>query len=117
MKKPGTRQLKKYVIFPCILLIFGAVEEVVVYKSDVIANEYLRVAAMMFFYAFGIALLAYSFTPMVERTILRMHAVSRVGWGRPGEILFVLFLLAAVYFLWYRILIRGPESLLPLEWR
>ena len=117
MKKPATRHLKKYIIFPCCLLIFGAIEEVVNYKSDVIANEYLRVAAMMFFYAFGISLLAYSFSPMVERMILRMHAVSKVGWGRPGEYLFVLFLLAAVYFLWFQIIVHGPASLLPITWR
>lgn len=117
MKKPGTRHLKKYVIFPCCLLIFGAIEEVVSYKSDAIVNEYLRVAAMMLFYAFGISLLAYSFAPMVEKSILRVHNVSRVGWGRPGEFLFVLFLLAAVYFLWFQIIVNGPEQLLPIAWR
>ena len=56
---PKTRSLKKYVIFPCCLLVFGALEEVVVYKSDLIANDYVRVAALMAFYAFGIALLAF----------------------------------------------------------
>jgi hypothetical protein len=117
MKKIGTRSLKKYVIFPCCLLIFGAIEEVADYKSVMIPNTYLRVAVMMSFYAFGISLLAYWFTPMVEKSILRMHTVSKIGWGRPGEYLFLLFLLTSVYFLWYQILVHGPESLLPLTWR
>ena len=117
MQKIGTRSLKKYIIFPCCLLIFGAVEEVVIYKSDLIANEYLRVAAMMFFYAFGITLLAFSVTPFVERFILKIHSVSKTGGGRPGEYLFVIVLLAAVYYIWYRLILLGPESLLPPQWR
>lgn len=115
--KPGTRTLKKYVIFPCCLLIFGAVEEVVVYKSTVIANDHLRVAAMMFFYAFGIALIAFVLTPALEKGVLRIHAVSKVGAGRLGEYAFVAVLLAGVYYLWYRILLFGPETLLPATWR
>lgn len=114
---PNTRSLKKYVIFPCCLLVFGALEEVVVYKSDLITNDYARVAAMMAFYAFGIALLAFWVTPILENMILRLHAASKFGSGRLGEYLFVLLLLAGVYFLWYQILVNGPESLLPEQWR
>jgi cytochrome c biogenesis protein CcdA len=114
---PKTRSIKKYVIFPCCLLVFGALEEVVVYKSDLITNDYLRVAALMVFYAFGISLLAFSVTPFVEKLILQLHAVTKVSSGRFGEYLFVLLLLAGVYFLWYQILVHGPESLLPEQWR
>ena len=117
MKKPGTRSLKKYVIFPCCLLIFGAVEEVVTYKSYLITNDYIRVAAMMAFYAFGISILAFSVTPVVERFILQLHIVWKTGGGRFGEYLFVIILLAGVYYLWYRIILIGPESLLPPNWR
>lgn len=115
--KPGTRSLKKYIIFPCCLLIFGAVEEVVVYKSEVIANDHFRVAAMMAFYAFGIALIAFSLTPVIERMVMRIHAVSKAGAGRIGEYLFVAVLLVTVYFLWFQIIIHGPETLLPARWR
>jgi hypothetical protein len=114
---PKTRSLKKYVIFPCCLLIFGALEEVVVYKSDLITNDYIRVATLMAFYAFGISFLAFSVTPIVEKLILQLHAASKFGSGRVGEYLFVLLLLTGVYFLWYQILVHGPESLLPEHWR
>ena len=97
---PKTRSLKKFIIFPCCLLVFGALEEVVVYKSDLISNDYIRVAAMMFFYAFGISLLAFSVTPIVEKFILQLHAAARIGTGRLGEYFFVLLLLAGVYYLW-----------------
>ena len=117
MKKPGTRTLKKYVIFPCCLLIFGTIEEVVEYKSSVVDNNTLRVAAMMFFYAFGIALIAFVLTPLLERVVLRFHAVSKQGAGRIGEYVFVALLLATVYFLWYQIIVHGPETLLPTAWR
>lgn len=109
--------MKRYVIFPCCLLIFGAVEEVLDYKSQVIENDYLRVGLVMLFYAFGISLLAYLVTPMVEQSVLKAHAMSRNGAGRLGEYAFVAFLLGSVYFLWYQILIHGPETLLPLAWR
>ena len=88
-----------------------------VYKSELIASDYIRVAAMMAFYAFGISFLAFSVTPFVERIILQLHAASKIGTGRLGEYLFVLLLLAGVYFLWYQILVHGPESLLPEQWR
>lgn len=117
MIKPGTRTLKKYIIFPCCLLIFGTIEEVVEYKSDLLANPYLRVAAMMFFYAFGIALIAFVLAPLLERLVLRFHAVSKQGAGRLGEYAFVALLLTVVYFLWYQIIIHGPETLLPVAWR
>ena len=115
--KPGTRTLKKYVIFPCCLLIFGTIEEVVEYKSALIANPWLRVGAMMFFYAFGIALIAFLLTPWLEKVVLRFHKASKYGAGRLGEYAFVALLLAGVYYLWYRIIILGPESLLPPSWR
>lgn len=114
---PRTRSLKKYVIFPCCLLLFGALEEVVAYKSEGIPSQHLRVAAMMAFYAFGIALLAFWVTPILENMVLRLHAASRMGPGRLGEYLFVLLLLVGVYFLWYQILVHGPETLLPQQWR
>lgn len=115
--KPGTRSLKKYVIFPCCLLVFGVLEEIVVYLSAGIANDHLRVAAMMAFYAFGIALLAFSLTPVLEKLVLKLHAASKFGAGRLGEYAFVLLLLAGVYFLWYQVIVHGPESLLPADWR
>lgn len=117
MQKPGTRSIKKYVIFPCCVLIFGAVEEVVIYKSYLITNDYIRVGAMMAFFAFGISILAFSVTPFVERFILQMHTIWKTGGGRIGEYLFVIVLLAGVYYLWYQIIIHGPGSLLPPDWR
>ena len=117
LAKPGTRSLKKFIIFPCCLLIFGALEEVVDYKSAFIRNDYLRVGALMAFYAFGIALLAFVFTPMLERVVLRLHAASRIGAGRLGEYLFVAALLVATYYLWFKIVVLGPQSILPPSWR
>lgn len=117
MRTLSTGTLKKYVIFPCCVLVFGALEEVVVYKSDIISNDYLRVGAMMAFYAFGISLLAFFVAPLVERLVLQLHTVWKSGGGRLGEYLFVALLLVGVYYLWYRILLIGPESLLPADWR
>jgi len=114
---PGTRSLKKYVIFPCCLLVFGVMEEIVVYKSDAMTNDYLRVALIMVLFAFGISLLAFVVTPVVERLVLKMHAASKWGAGKAGEFLFVFTLLGIVYWLWFQIVVHGPQSLLPPAWR
>lgn len=115
--KLKTRSLKKYVIFPCCVLIFGVIEEIASYKAALIPDDFTRVGVLMLFFAFGISLIAYVFTPMIEKVFLRLHAVSKFGAGRLGDVLFVLLLLSLVYFLWYVILVHGPEHLLPASWR
>ena len=111
------RSLKKYVIFPCCILIFGVLEELATYKATLIPNDYIRVFVLMSFFAFGISIIAYVFTPMIERFFFRLHAVSKFGAGRLGDVFFVVLLLSLVYFLWYVILVHGPENLLPTAWR
>jgi hypothetical protein len=98
-------------------LIFGVIEELATYKSALIPNNFVRVAILMAFFAFGISIIAYVFTPMIEKFFLRLHAVSKFGAGRLGDVFFVLLLLSLVYFLWYVILVHGPENLLPPAWR
>jgi len=117
VKKPSVRSFKRYVILPCLVLVFGALEEVVVYKAQLIHNLHLRVAAAMAFFAFGISLIAFFFTPLFERILVRMHAATRREAGWWGELLFVALLLAAVYFLWYSIFAYGADALLPAKWR
>jgi hypothetical protein len=46
-----------------------------------------------------------------------MQRSSRQGGGELGEIFFLLLLGAIVFWLYYRIYIIGPESVLPAEWR
>jgi len=115
--KPGTYTLRKYIIFPCCLLLFGTIEEVAAYKSSVIANPHLQVLAMMAFYAFGISLIAFWLTPLLERSVLRLHRATKRSAGGVGEGVFILMLLVGVYVLWYHIIHFGPESLLPVSWR
>ena len=117
INKPGTRSLKKFVIFPCCLLLFGALEEVLVYKSAVIENTYIRVGTTMAFYAFGIMLIAFLLTPAIEKCLLNLHKASKVGAGRSGEYVFVAALLGGTYYLWFQILVHGPQALLPPAWR
>lgn len=115
--RPGTRTLKKYIIFPCCVLLFGTIEEVAAYKSSIIANPHLQVLAIMAFYAFGISLIAFWLTPLLERIVLRVHSASKQSAGRIGEVMFVMLLLAGVYVLWYHIIHFGAQSLLPQDWR
>jgi hypothetical protein len=114
---PGTRSLKKYIIFPCCLLVFGAIEELAEYKSAAIGNQHLQVLGMMLFFTVGISILAFGVTPILEGVVLKFHKASKSGAGRWGELVFTALLLAAVYILWYVLLIHGPQYLLPPTWR
>jgi bacteriorhodopsin len=46
-----------------------------------------------------------------------MQRSSRTRGGELGEIFFLIFLGAVIFWLYYRVYIIGPESILPAEWR
>lgn len=111
-----TQTLRKWIIFPCCLLIFGLVEELLYYKLELIANRHVRVGVMMFLYVAGISLVAFVITPAIEKIVLKFYMGTKHGFGWVGEILFVAILLLLTYFLWYQLFIYGPEVLLPNDW-
>ena len=68
---------------------------------------------MMFFYVAGLSLIAYVFTPNLEKFILAFHRRTRRGFGVLGEVALIAALVAATYYCWYVVFIHGIEAFLP----
>lgn len=105
--------VRNYYVLPCCLLLLNLCIELVSYKAKMIADEWLRTGAIMGMVLFGGSLVAFIFAPAISVLVDTLHRGSRAGWGRLGELGFLLALGAAVYWLYYRIYIVGPESVLP----
>jgi hypothetical protein len=66
---------------------------------------------------FGGSLVAFAVAPAIGGLVGTLHRSSRQQGGGLGELTFLLVLGALVFWLYYRIYILGPESVLPAEWR
>jgi hypothetical protein len=115
MKKNSV--LKNYYVLPCCLLLLNVINNVVAYKSGEIGDPLLRTAVVMLLVLVGSALVAFVFAPAVVRVVQSLHASSRRGAGELGEIIFLVSLGAAVFWIYYRMTIHGVASILPPDWR
>lgn len=109
--------LKNYYVLPCCLLLLNLINNIVAYKAEEIDEPLLRTAAVMFLVLAGSALVAFVFAPAVVRLVRSLHAGSRRGAGELGEVIFLVALGAAVFWLYYRVTIHGVASILPADWR
>ncbi len=109
--------LKNYYVLPCCLLLLNLINNVVAYKSEEIGEPLLRTASVIFLVLAGSALVAFVFAPAIGRVVQSLHATSRRGAGELGEIIFLVVLGAAVFWLYYRVTIHGVASILPTDWR
>jgi len=112
--QPRYHRIRKWVILPCCLLVFGVVEELLYYKAEMVPDPYLRTALNMFLFVAGVSLIAYVLVPAIERVVGQVHRTMRRSSGFTGEVLIVGLLLMGVYWLWYALFVHGPESLLPV---
>lgn len=109
--------VRNYYLLPCCLLLLNLCVELVSYKAKMIDDVLLRTAAIMGMVLFGGALIGLIATPAIGGLVGTLHRNSRARFGILGEAFFLLLLGAAVFWLYYRIYILGPESVLPLEWQ
>ena len=115
MKNPNV--VRNYYVLPCCLLLLNLCVELVSYKAKMIDDALLRTAAIMGMVLFGGALVGFVVAPAIGAVVGWMHQSSRQRWGGVGEFLFLLGLGVVVFWLYYRVYILGPESVLPAEWR
>lgn len=113
----GAHLVRNYYVLPCCLLLLNLCVELASYKAKVIDDVYLRTAAIMGMALFGASLVSFIVAPAIGVLIGMMHRGSRQSAGGLGELLFLLLLGAGVFWLYYRVYIIGPESVLPLEWQ
>ena len=115
MKNAGV--VRNYYVLPCCLLLLNLAVELVSYKARMIDDSLLRTAVIMGMVLFGGSLVGFVVAPAIGMLVGVLHRGSRQRWGELGEIFFLLFLGVAVFWLYYRVYIIGPESILPYDWR
>ena len=112
----NTNVVRNYYVLPCCLLLLNLCVELVSYKARMIDDELLRVGAIMAMVLFGGSLVGFVVAPAIVALVGLLHRGTRRHWGELGEIFFLLALGAFVFWLYYRVYIIGPESILPVEW-
>jgi hypothetical protein len=109
--------VRNYYVLPCCLLLLNLCIELVSYKAKMIDDVMLRTAAIMGMVLFGGALVGFAAAPAISVLVATLHRNSRARFGILGEAFFLLLLGAIVFWLYYRIYILGPASVLPADWR
>ena len=115
MKKNSV--IRNYFVLPCCLLLLNLCVGLVGYKAKTIDDPFLQTGAVMAMVLFGGSLVGFVLAPMIEAMVVSLQRTSRRGMGELGEVAFLLLLAVAVFWLYYRMYILGPESLLPDDWR
>ncbi len=108
--------VRNYYVLPCCLLLLNLCVELVSYKARMIDDLMLRTAAIMGMVLFGASFVTLLLAPAISALVGTLHRTSRQNWGGLGEVFFLLALGALIFWLYYRIYIIGPESVLPAEW-
>ncbi len=109
--------VRNYYVLPCCLLLLNLCVELTSYKARMIDDTFLRTAAIMGMVLFGASLVTLLVAPAISVLVGSLHRGSRQSWGGLGEALFLVVLGLVVFWLYYRIYIIGPESVLPAAWR
>jgi hypothetical protein len=99
------------------MLLLNLVNQVVSYKAHLIADAFLRTCVVIALVLFGGTVVGVVAEPAIGAFVGWLHRSSRQEWGRVGEVLFMVALGAAVFWLYYRIDLYGVGSILPPGWR
>lgn len=108
--------VRNYYVLPCCLLLLNLCVELVSYKTRTLGDPWLRTASIMGVVLFGGSLVGCVVAPAITALVGMLHRGSRRGAGGLGEMLFLAGLGVLVFWLYYRIYIVGPESVLPAGW-
>ncbi len=115
MKKAAA--VKNYYVLPCLLLLLNLANNVVSYKAELVDDPFLRTAVVIALVLFGGTMVAFFLSPALEKLVQTLHRTSRSSAGGLGEMVFLVALGAAVFWLYYQMTTHGIASLLPAEWR
>jgi len=109
------RAVRNYYVLPCCLLLLNLCTGLVSYKAGTIYNPLLRTAVIMAMVLFGGSLVGFVMEPAITWIVGFVHQKSR-RTGRMVEIAFLAVLGLVVFWLYYRMYILGPKSILPVSW-
>ena len=112
------KQLRTFFIFPICLLLFNLLEEVFVYElRRVIVNDYIYTAVLVIMFVICFGFIGSWLAPHINKAIENGHKKSKKSAGRAGIITFFLILFSLIYSLYFIVYSKGPEFLLPMNWR
>lgn len=115
MKASAT--LERYYVLPCCLLLLNLCNEIISYKAKLIHDDFLRTLLIMAMVLFGASLVAFAVAPGIIWSVQSLRRTSRSTAGGGGEVLFLLALGAAIFWLYYRNYVVGTQAILPAMWR
>lgn len=108
--------VRNYYVLPCCLLLLNLCVELVSYKARVLGDPLLRTGAIIGMVLFGGSLVGFVVSPGIVTLVATLHRGSRERGGRTGAVLFLTLLGVGIFWLYYRVYIIGPESVLPRGW-
>jgi hypothetical protein len=108
--------LEKYYVLPCCLLLLNLANEIIAYKARLIADGLLRTLFIMAMVLFGASLVAFAVAPAVIWCVQSLRRTSRSAGGGLGELVFLVVLGAAIFWLYYRNYLIGTEAIVPSAW-
>lgn len=111
----ASRPVNQFYILPCCLLLLNLAVELVSYKARMVDDVLLRTAAIMGMVLFGSSLVGFLLAPAVGGLVGALYQRSRRRGGL-FEWCFLLSLGLLIFWLYYRVYILGPESVLPAGW-
>ena len=112
----NTSVVRNYYVLPCCLLLLNLCVELASYKARMVADPMVRTAVIMGMVLGGGSLVGFVVAPAIGTLVAWLQRGSRVRGGELGEIFFLVLLGAVIFWLYYRIYIIGPESVLLREW-
>ena len=109
--------VRNFYVLPCCLLLLNLCLQLVSYKARLIDDAFLRTAAIIAMVLFGGSMIGFVVEPAIGTLVGSLHRSTRQRWGQLGEVLFLLGLGALIFWLYYRVDVYGPGSVLPPGWR
>ena len=111
------KDIRKYIILPSCLLVLNVGYEVIIYKSQLIAQPYLRTTVILLLFLFGFGVVGCIISPFIERWMESLYYTGRKQAGYFGEILIIALLATGLFILYHAIYINGVESIIPRQYQ
>jgi len=108
--------VRNFYVLPCCLLLLNLCITLVSYKTRVLGDALVQTAVIIAMVLFGGSLVGFVIEPAIVRLIGTLHRTSRQRGGELGGIVFLAVLGIVVFWLYYRVYILGPQSILPRAW-
>jgi hypothetical protein len=108
--------VRNYYVLPCCLLLLNLCVELVNYKTKMLYDPFVRTAVIISMVLVGGSFVGFIAAPAIGTLVQTLHRSSRRSGGTIGEVIFLVVLGALIFWLYYRVYILGPESVLPSDW-